>query len=226
MANCVFARKVKAREATTTRPNDHIMLDIDTFDSSELCCVPNYFNNYLSKIYIEEIRLGHFRPAAVDSGYDSYLNASLRRTTQVSISQTADRRLRHYLGVLQPWLERRFRLALRGFEAPQYLFYRPGDFFTRHIDSAKRSTKSPGPLDRKVSIVIYLNGHANNTAKEGFRGGSLTLFPEATGEGAPISDGTRLDPVPGLLVAFRSYILHEVSSVTFGERFTIVSWFY
>jgi len=195
-------------------------------DSSEFCCVRNYFNNYLCKIYIEEIRSGHFRPASVDSGGDPYLNASLRRTTQVSISQTADRRLRLYLGELQPWLERRFRLALHGFESPQYLLYRPGDFFTRHIDSAKQSTRSTSALERKVSVVVYLNGYASNTAEEGFKGGSLTLFPEATAEGAPISNGARLDPVPGLLVAFRSYILHEVSPVTFGERFTIVSWFY
>jgi SM-20-related protein len=30
---------------------------------------------------------------------------------------------------------------------------------------------------------------------------------------------------PGLLVAFRSDVLHEVEAVTHGERYSIVSWF-
>ncbi len=34
-----------------------------------------------------------------------------------------------------------------------------------------------------------------------------------------------LEANSGLLIAFRSDVLHEVKPVTFGERLTVVSWF-
>ena len=34
-----------------------------------------------------------------------------------------------------------------------------------------------------------------------------------------------LDPTPGMLVAFRSDILHEAQPVSFGKRYAIVTWF-
>ncbi len=37
--------------------------------------------------------------------------------------------------------------------------------------------------------------------------------------------GFALEAEPGLLIAFRSDTSHEVRPVTFGERFTIVTWF-
>lgn len=37
--------------------------------------------------------------------------------------------------------------------------------------------------------------------------------------------GFALKPVPGMVVAFPTWVPHEVEPVTFGNRFTIVTWF-
>jgi predicted 2-oxoglutarate/Fe(II)-dependent dioxygenase YbiX len=37
--------------------------------------------------------------------------------------------------------------------------------------------------------------------------------------------GFSLDASSGLLIAFRPNVLHEVSPITFGQRFTIAAWF-
>jgi SM-20-related protein len=40
------------------------------------------------------------------------------------------------------------------------------------------------------------------------------------------SVGFGVEGEEGLLIAFRSDLLHEVTPVTHGERYTLVSWFY
>jgi predicted 2-oxoglutarate/Fe(II)-dependent dioxygenase YbiX len=59
----------------------------------------------------------------------------------------------------------------------------------------------------------------------GYNGGKLILYgliptPDWEHYGFPVTAET------GLLIAFRSDIFHEVTPVTAGERFTIVSWFF
>ena len=55
-------------------------------------------------------------------------------------------------------------------------------------------------------------------------GGSLRLY----GVVDPAQETVPLDlsPVAGTLIAFRSYVLHEVLPVTGGVRDAIVDWFY
>ena len=55
-------------------------------------------------------------------------------------------------------------------------------------------------------------------------GGSLTFYGLMKAPGMEKA-GMPLAPEAGLLVAFRSDIMHEVNPVTRGERYTLVSWF-
>ena len=60
----------------------------------------------------------------------------------------------------------------------------------------------------------------------GYSGGSLTFFglmddsPSGESVGLPLAGET------GLLIAFPSHLVHSVSPVTAGERYTLVSWFF
>jgi predicted 2-oxoglutarate/Fe(II)-dependent dioxygenase YbiX len=69
--------------------------------------------------------------------------------------------------------------------------------------------------------VTFLNDA--RTPEQSFKGGVLTLFGYS---GAGNGERTRLDidPEEGLLVAFPSGLLHEVSRIESGLRFTLVSW--
>jgi predicted 2-oxoglutarate/Fe(II)-dependent dioxygenase YbiX len=72
--------------------------------------------------------------------------------------------------------------------------------------------------------VIFLNARSSVPAENRYGGGSLKFYALLDGpkwENCPFS----LDAEPGLLIAFRSDTVHEVEPVTFGQRFTIVTWF-
>jgi len=123
---------------------------------------------------------------------------------------------------LKPSLEDHFNVHLRGSEPPVFLRYGRGAFYRPHKDC---DPKSPAcTRNRRVSVVIFLNRWSNDPAKDAYGGGALTFYGLLDGPtwgNCPLP----LLAEPGLLVAFRSDTLHEVCPVTFGQRFTIVTWF-
>ncbi len=101
--------------------------------------------------------------------------------------------------------------SLAWFERPQLLRYKPGSFYVRHADSENQDpdigtwTKT---IDRDFSLLIYLN--------DNFKGGELcfTKF------------NYQIRPKTGMAVLFPSdnRYMHEVQTITKGERYAIVSW--
>jgi predicted 2-oxoglutarate/Fe(II)-dependent dioxygenase YbiX len=75
-----------------------------------------------------------------------------------------------------------------------------------------------------VSVVVFLNAQATHPVEETFEGGALAFYGLMKAPGMEHA-GIPLEPEAGLLVAFRSDVMHEVSPVTRGERYTLVSWF-
>jgi SM-20-related protein len=74
-----------------------------------------------------------------------------------------------------------------------------------------------------VSIVVFLNGEGDPADDQSYTGGSLTFYglmrdARADDRGFPVTGEA------GLLVAFPSQLVHSVTPVTCGMRFTIVSW--
>ena len=87
--------------------------------------------------------------------------------------------------------------------------YRPSDFFAPHADQSQ-TTMPDGSPRRVLSLIVFLN--------DDFAGGILKLY-----EG---TDCLAVPAVAGTLVVFRSDLVHEVSPVARGERYTLVSWLY
>jgi len=164
------------------------------------------------------------RPATVISRGVARLDPELRRAHCADPAPGALGAVEDRLRALVPRLERHFGVALSGLQRLQLVVYREGDFFRAHSDSDAHP-ESPGRLrDRKVSVVVFLNEPSRASDAEGFGGGSLAFYRLVE---PPTWDNSRLtlDPARGLLVAFRSSIFHEVTPVTRGERFTVVTWF-
>src|SRR5687767_1637114 len=110
-------------------------------------------------------------------------------------------------------------MNLTEFEAPQFLRYETGDFFVPHQDGNTPMIYDESRF-RKISVVIFLSTPSDEPEPETYGGGSLVFHgPFTTNERLP------LNPAPGTLVAFRSETTHEVTQVTHGERYTIVTWF-
>ena len=109
------------------------------------------------------------------------------------------------------------RQTLGDREGAGFVRYPPGGFYRAHRDRGMNA-QWPDANRRAVSMVIFLNS-ARLGAREGeFDGGLLRLF---------LSEGdVDVRPEAGLLVAFPSDVLHEVTEVDGGTRDTIVDWFY
>jgi SM-20-related protein len=106
----------------------------------------------------------------------------------------------------------KFGVALSSFEEPKFLRYGTGDHFVAHQDG-NTPVLHDDSRHRRVSVVAFLN--------DAYEGGALVLH----GAYPNYSERFVVPAVPGALAAFRSETTHEVTPVTSGVRYTIVSWF-
>lgn len=125
---------------------------------------------------------------------------------------------------IRPELSAYFRVPLEQHQPLQFLHYRTGDLYAPHRDSRTDPQGAASSRARKVSVVVFLNAQSTQSRDGTFEGGALTFYGLMKAPGME-HVGIPLEPEAGLLVAFRSDVLHEVSPVTRGERYTLVSWF-
>jgi SM-20-related protein len=170
-----------------------------------------------------EMRRASERPATV-SVREEEVDEAYRRTKMAQVSEATRDAVMDRLIAVMPKLEEHFGVSLTGLQRPQFLVYREGDFFRRHTDRAEGPDAAEDVRARRVSTVLFLGGHGG-ADENGHEGGELTFYG-LVGEG-PRGEaiGLPLIPAPGLLVAFPSELVHSVTPITRGERFTIVSWF-
>jgi len=144
----------------------------------------------------------------------------VRRVTRAAVAPVACERMTRLLMAQTEALERHFGLALGECEEPQFLRYQTGDFFVAHQDGNTALIRDQSRF-RKISVVIFLSPQSEAPAPGTYGGGALVLHGPYSGPPLRLP----LAPAPGTLVAFRAETTHEVTPVTHGERFTIVSWF-
>lgn len=119
---------------------------------------------------------------------------------------------------LKPDLETHFSQLLGDWEGPDFLVYEAGAFYHPHRDVGPHHER------RAISTVTFLNGPMKTGARHGYTGGALTLYGLLDGPqwcNFPV----RIEPRPGLFVAFPSSTIHEVQPVAAGRRCTVVGWF-
>jgi predicted 2-oxoglutarate/Fe(II)-dependent dioxygenase YbiX len=139
-------------------------------------------------------------------GVEGAVDERQRRTRVVVVPPELHRHVGERLEAVRDRAASHFGVELTAMESPQFLRYRPGDYFGQHMDRDR-----DGGNRRQVSFIALLNAD--------FDGGALTFggFDGAR----PLS----LPPIPGLLVLFRSDWIHQVEPVTRGERYSVVGWF-
>jgi SM-20-related protein len=144
----------------------------------------------------------------------------VRRVTRTAVPPATRERVMQRLMQRKPAIEQHFGLALGECEEPQFLRYEAGDFFVAHQDG-----NTPLVFDdsrfRKVSVVIFLSAQSAHPVPETYDGGLLVFHGPYSGPPLRVP----VAPAPGTLLAFRAETTHEVTPVSRGERYTIVSWF-
>ena len=91
-----------------------------------------------------------------------------------------------------------------------------GGHYDWHIDGGgtgyfqDRQNKIRNGKTRKISMVVFLN--------EGFDGGDFEFH------GSYLKDNV-IKPTRGTIIMFPSWIMHRVTPITKGTRYSLVSWF-
>jgi SM-20-related protein len=153
------------------------------------------------------------------------VDENVRRTQRAKITEPSLSDLKARMLELKPSLEAHFKLTLKGFYEPHILVYRKGDFFHPHRDTYSDPKDSTEVNSRLVSAIIFLNSESKEIAPDTYGGGSLAFY-ELLDDPRCKSIGFPVVGKEGLLVSFAADRMHEVTPVTYGERYTIVTWFY
>jgi predicted 2-oxoglutarate/Fe(II)-dependent dioxygenase YbiX len=157
------------------------------------------------------------------------VNPDVRRTQEVEVADDLRLEVAARLDAIRPALAAHFNVPLEGSEGVAFLVYERGGFYRPHRDRARRDPAAGGneTYRRRVSAVVFLNQPAEiePPAALEYTGGRLTLY------GLVDDDrwrdvGFPIDGEAGLLVAFDSSVIHEVTPVSAGRRMTAVDWFY
>lgn len=181
--------------------------------------------NYLSEVFSATAVTAPIFRTNIDVGtIGTLVDHTSRKTEQISVSLATELFIYKRLLAIKPMLEQHFNLSLAGCEKPMFYTYKQGSFFAAHQDCSDGQDVPEFIKARRVSIVIFLNGRAETPRPGCYGGGALTFYglisqPQWQDYGFPLFGE------PGMLVAFRSNILHEVKPVTHGERYTIANWF-
>jgi predicted 2-oxoglutarate/Fe(II)-dependent dioxygenase YbiX len=165
------------------------------------------------------------RAKVYEGGSDYVLDESRRSTVKVKVPTAAASAVRDKLLARCEALSRRFGVEVTDCQEPTFLVYRPGDFFEPHRDYTENQNAPDTVRRRRVSAVVFLNDESAGGVVGEYEGGSLAFYgllkdPRCRHIGIPVRGKA------GMLVAFPSDVLHQVSPVAKGERFTIVSWFF
>ena len=99
--------------------------------------------------------------------------------------------------------------------------YDKGSYFRAHRDVANHKNDPPRLAAHRWSMLLYLNGRDPTEDLPAFEGGALIIY-----ETEPNLRDRRVVIVPqaGLLLLFRSSLMHEVATVLEGTRYAVAGW--
>jgi SM-20-related protein len=172
----------------------------------------------------QEVKQAEKVPGAVGAESGRYeVDPHSRRTHIAEVPAEAEAIIDERLSALTPEVERHFSIRIEGRQRLQFLLYREGDFFEAHRDRNASPDAAEFSRRRQVSVVLFLNGEAEDPTPDAYGGGSLTFYG-LLGEPGDRQVGLPVVGETGLLIAFDSNLTHAVTPVIHGERYTVVTW--
>jgi SM-20-related protein len=159
-----------------------------------------------------------------DEHGDFVVDRRARRVQWVDVPKALTALVERRLADVRPSVARHYGVSLKDCQTPQFLAYGPGDFYKAHRDNTTDRDAATVSQERLISAVVFLNSSSPEPGDDTYGGGALTFYG-LLDEPRTQSLGLPLDAEEGLLITFRSEIVHAVSSVTHGQRFTAVSWY-
>ena len=201
---------------------------LEFFRRLGLYVVPGFLAEDTCRELISIISAAPKRRGKVIAGAGASRADETRRSVDdVKVPKELTTNVKQSLVDLKDDLQRHFGMPLEwGGEGPDCLLYRSGDFFKPHADNEEYPPAPNSIINRRrVAVILFLNRHSREYQESCFGGGLLNFYG--------LLDGPKwkdcafgLEPEPGLLVAFPAGLIHEVTPITFGERYSILTAFH
>ena len=204
------------------------MPDADFFKRLGLFVSQGYFEPEFCELLRSEMRSSELVQARVyqaDWGQEPLLNLDRRKSQLADVPLETVSLVEARLLKIKPAVEDHFKINLISCKDTQFLLYKEGDFYGPHQDTRSVAAGVEFNEDRRVAIIVFLNSASGGHDPESYDGGDLTFYG-LMDDPALKKFGLPLVGEEGLLIAFLPSIVHEVTPVTRGERFTIGSWFH
>jgi len=147
-----------------------------------------------------------------EDGDSSETNLETRNTLWYNITDELDKKLEVAVaGCFVNHVMPKYNCEFKGYEPVQFLGYPPGGHYKGHNDGEHFNYETrqwEKIMPRDVSFLFYLNDQ--------YGGGELEFYDL----------GLTIKPKKGMMIAFPSYkdFAHKVHPVTWGHRYTLVSW--
>jgi SM-20-related protein len=178
----------------------------------DLYIVENFVDAQACREIIAEMRAAASVPAPTYGKGEASVDERVRRVNCAHPSAETLARITRQLENIRDQIGGHFHFQLGDCEDPQFLCYRVGDFFVAHEDGNTGLINLDSDRFRRVSVSVFLND------QEEYDGGSLVFTNYRTGNRVEFKGKA------GTLLAFRSETTHEVTPMTRGERYSIVTW--
>lgn len=187
---------------------------------------PGFFDPAACSRMRREMQCSHTDPARIVADKNQLVVDVDKRRTDVALVSPETRALvTSRLMATMPSLEKHFGVELAGCEPPDFLVYKQGFYYGRHIDATHSPEAPIGIRERRVSISIFLNGEGKEDEPDTYNGGSLIFSGTRKDNLQSNYSGIALTGEEGLLIGFHSDWPHEVQPVRRGVRYSIVTWF-
>lgn len=195
----------------------------ELIDRYGLLLITNFLDEATCLNVIAAVDVSNAKAATIHGYRDSaYVYDRIRKATRLELPPAITEPVTKRLLEHKRTIEQHFSISLHACENPQFLRYDVGDFFVAHQDGNTGLLQLTSDAERKVSVVIFLNGQSQEACSGTYSGGSLKFSDYSA---KPPYDAFELPVYSGMLVAFRSELTHEVTPVTRGHRYSIVSWY-
>jgi SM-20-related protein len=201
------------------------VIELDFFSRFGICIQKSFLDSATCLRLREEMRSAAAKPATVASGNNLEVDDKFRKVNLLHVSPDTKTTFIERLLLVKPDLEKYFNLQLNGCENPQFLRYGVGDFYRAHHDGAYNPDDTKYVRDRRISVIVFLNSESETAEPDSYSGGAVAFYGILEDQRLQ-KRGFPLNGQEGLMVAFRSEILHEVRPITRGDRFSIVTWFF
>ena len=147
-----------------------------------------------------------------DKADNSETNLEVRNTLWYNIPEEMAKNLEQAVAAcFREHIAPKYNCQFKSYEPVQFLGYPVGGHYKGHNDGEIFNDKTrqwEKTMERDVSFLFYLNDQ--------YGGGELEFYDL----------GLTIKPKKGMMIAFPSYkeFAHKVHPVTWGHRYTLVSW--